>query len=103
MKFLSEVTGCRKTQVSDHTGSTVLVFFLRKIFDIECLLRHGAFTLYHIHSFQKGPTHDFVSSICPPFSNNKLLSCERTIPFAAALTIAEFTTPPESRTDLIKN
>jgi hypothetical protein len=41
--------------------------------------------------------HDFVSSICPPFSNNKLLSCERTIPFAAALTIAEFTTPPESQ------
>jgi hypothetical protein len=51
MKFLSEVTGCQKTQVSDHTGSTVLVFFLRKIFDIECLLRRGAFTLYHIHSF----------------------------------------------------
>ena len=24
LKFLSEVTGCQKTQVSDHTGSTVL-------------------------------------------------------------------------------
>ena len=24
LKFLSEVTGCRKTQVSDRTGSTVL-------------------------------------------------------------------------------
>jgi hypothetical protein len=23
LKFLSEVTGCRKTQVSNHTGSTV--------------------------------------------------------------------------------
>ena len=23
LEFLSEVTGCRKTQVSDHTGSTV--------------------------------------------------------------------------------
>jgi hypothetical protein len=23
LKFLSEVTGCRKTQVSDRTGSTV--------------------------------------------------------------------------------
>jgi hypothetical protein len=41
-------------------------------------------------------------SKCPPFSNNKLLSCESTIPFAAVLTIAEFTTLPESRTDLIK-
>jgi hypothetical protein len=44
-----------------------------------------------------------ITGICPPFSNNKLLSCERTIPFAAALTIAKFTTLPESRTDLIKN
>jgi hypothetical protein len=25
LKFLSEVTGCRKTQVSDRTGSTVIV------------------------------------------------------------------------------
>ena len=24
LKFLSEVTGCRKTQGSDHTGSTVM-------------------------------------------------------------------------------
>jgi hypothetical protein len=23
LEFLSEVTGCRKTQVSDHTGSTL--------------------------------------------------------------------------------
>jgi hypothetical protein len=52
--------------------------------------------------FKRDLAHDFVSSKCPPFSNNKLLSCESTIPFAAVLTIAEFTTLPESRTDLIK-
>ena len=27
LNFLSEVTGCRKTQVSERTGSTVLFFF----------------------------------------------------------------------------
>ena len=26
LNFLSEVTGCRKTQVSERTGSTVLLF-----------------------------------------------------------------------------
>ena len=26
LKFLSEVTGCRKTQVSEHTGSTVVLY-----------------------------------------------------------------------------
>ena len=25
LKFLSEVTGCQKTQVSDRTGSTVII------------------------------------------------------------------------------
>jgi hypothetical protein len=29
LKFLSEVTGCRKTQVLDRTGSTVFVYFLK--------------------------------------------------------------------------
>ena len=32
LNFLSEVTGCRKTQVSERTGSTVL-FFLPVHFD----------------------------------------------------------------------
>ena len=27
LNFLSEVTGCRKTQVSEHTGSTVTFTF----------------------------------------------------------------------------
>jgi hypothetical protein len=28
LEFLSEVTGCRKTQVSDCTGSTVYIFLI---------------------------------------------------------------------------
>ena len=30
LKFLSEVTGCRKTQVSDRTGSTVYIYIQSK-------------------------------------------------------------------------
>ena len=32
LNFLSEVTGCRKTQVSEHTGSTVYIYIYIYIF-----------------------------------------------------------------------
>ena len=35
LKFLSEVTGCRKTQVSDHTGSTVYCLHIESMIDIN--------------------------------------------------------------------
>ena len=43
-----------------------------------------------------------MSSVYPSFANNKLLSCNRTINLAPALTIEKFKTPPESWTELIK-
>ena len=35
LNFLSEVTGCHKTQVSERTGSTVYIFVVR-IINMAC-------------------------------------------------------------------
>jgi len=46
LKFLSEVTGCRKTQVSDRTGSTVHVsVYLNEITPL------GILTILNISAF----------------------------------------------------
>ena len=51
LNFLSEVTGCRKTQVSDHTGSTVHVYltkilYIRTSFKVWFIQNSGLFMVW---------------------------------------------------------